>query len=132
MSKTIFISYNEENMAISNGIAQFLGEDKCWLAHNDVQLISDNLMSETDQRFEAIQKADYIVFILSKDTANSKTNLYELKHAFDNHKKIITFKIEEIEPAKELEPYLDKELWFDTLEGSTYEHMQKLEKIVFP
>ena len=130
MSKNIFISYNEENMAIANGIAQFIGEDKCFVAHNDVQLISDNLMSETDQRFEAIHQAKYLIFILSKHTANSKTNLYEIKQAVDSNTTIITFKIEDIEPSKELEPYLNKDLWFNTLEGSTFEHMQKLEKIV--
>ena len=130
MSKIIFISYNEENMAIANGIAQFIGEDKCFLAHNDVQLISDNLMSETDQRFEAIKNAKNVIFILSEHTANSKTNLYEIKQAVDTNTKIITFQIEDIEPSKELEPYLNKELWFNALEGSTFEHMQKLEKVI--
>ena len=87
-------------------------------------------MSEADQKFEAIREAKYLIFLLSKHTKGSKSNLEEITYAFNNKTKIITFRIENITPSKELEPYLDKNMWFDAFDGSTYEHMQKLEKII--
>ena len=130
MTKKIFISFNEENMAIANGMAQYLGESICWVAHNDIQLVNENLMSETDQKLEAILNAEYLIFILSKHTCDSKSNLEEITYAFNNKIKVITFRIEDIEPSKDFGPYLDKNMWFDAFSGKTLDHMQKLEKMI--
>ena len=130
MDKKVFISYNDENMAIANGMSEYLDESNCFLHHRDVTPINDNLLSESDQIIEALEKAKYLIFILSKYTCDAKSNLEEIKFASDHNTKIITFKIEDVKPSSELEPYLDKNIWFDALEGSTFTLMQKLEKII--
>ncbi len=130
MNKKVFISFNEENIKVANGIDEYLGDSICWLAHKEVKAIDDNLLSDEDQKLDAIKNSDYLILILSKFTNNAKINLDEVKIAFDNNVKIITFRIEDINPSKDLESYINKDLWFDVFKNHVYEHMQKLEKII--
>ena len=130
MNKKIFISFNEENIIVANGMAEYFGSSMCWLPHNDLQEIDDNLLSQEEQTLDAIKNADYLVLILSKYSQYSKSNLDEVKYAFDNGTKIVTFRIEDVEPSKDMKPFLNDELWFDTFKGHMYEHMKRLEEVI--
>ena len=130
MNKKIFISFNEENIKVANGMSEYFGSDLCWLPHNDLVQIDDSLRSEEEQTLEAIKNAEYLVLILSKYSQYSKPNLDEVHYAFDNGTKVVTFRIEDVSPSKDMEPYLNKELWFDTFKGHMYEHMKRLEDII--
>ncbi len=50
MNKKVFISFNEENIKVANGIDEYLGDSICWLAHKEVKAIDDNLLSDEDQK----------------------------------------------------------------------------------
>lgn len=130
MNKKIFISFNEENIKVANGMSEYLGSSMCWLPHNDLKEIDDNLRSEEEQTHEAIKNADFLILILSKYTQYSKANLDEVKYAFENGTKIITFRIEDVEPSKDMKPFLSDELWFNSFKGHMYEHMKRLEDII--
>ena len=130
MNKKIFISFNEENIKVANGISEYFGPELCWLPHNDLKQIDDDLRSEEEQKLEAIRNAEYFILILSKYSQYSKPNLDEVKIAFDNGTKVVTFRIEDVNPSKDMEPLLNKDLWFDTFNGHMYEHMKRLEDII--
>ncbi len=130
MNKKVFISFNEENIKVANGMAEYFGQSMCWLPHNDLQQIDDNLRSEEEQKLEAIRNAEYLVLILSKYSQFSKSNLDEVQYAYNNGINVVTFRIEDVNPSKDMEPFLNKELWFDTFKGHMYEHMKRLEDII--
>ena len=130
MNKKIFISFNEQNRIVANGMADYFGNSMCWLPHNDLKEIDDNLLSQEEQIREAIKNSEYFVLILSKYSQYSKSNLDEVNYAFNNGAKVVTFRIEDVEPSKEMKPFLNNELWFDTFKGHMYEHMKRLEEII--
>ena len=130
MNKKVFISFNDENIKTANGMADYFGTSMCWLPQNDLKQIDDNLLSEEEQKLEAIKNAEFLVLILSKYSVFTKTNLDEVKYAFENGTKVVTFRIEDVKPSKEMEPFLNKEMWFDAFKGHMYEHMSRLEGII--
>jgi serine kinase of HPr protein (carbohydrate metabolism regulator) len=130
MDKKVYVSFNDENIKIANGMAAYFDDSICWLSHNELKPIDSNLLSEEEQKLKAIKDAKFLVLILSKYSNSAKSNLDEVKYAFNNNTKIITFRIENIAPSQDLEPYLTKELWFDAFEGSTYSHLKRLEEII--
>jgi hypothetical protein len=125
MNKSVYVSFVEDNKGIANGLVQYLNESLCWVSHTD----ADPDKPLMDQKLEAISKARFLVLILSEHSNSSLEILKEIQHAFNSDSKIITLRIEDIEPSTELKNYLKNSHQFDVYKGSLNEYLQKLEKI---
>ena len=115
-------------MAIANGMSSFIDDQLCWLNHNDIK--DDSSVPALEQKFTAIKNSKCVIFLLSKNSIASQVIADELKFAFEQKKKIITFKIDDLEPLSEITSYLDDSLTFNGFEGTVFDTLTKLEQII--
>lgn len=107
----IFISYGSRDTDVAENICDILESSnvKCWMAPRDVEPGTNY----AEEIIQAINCANLLIFISSKDTYQSVYIKNELKTALQHDIPIISFKIDGFLPEEEWMYILSKAKWID-------------------
>ncbi|WP_058486873.1 trypsin-like peptidase domain-containing protein [Defluviitalea phaphyphila] len=124
----IFISHALEDSPIAEALYEELEKKglKCWMPSKNI-LAGQNY---GEAIFNAIEKCSVIVIIFSSNSNSSQKIIRELQKAIDANKRIISFKIENINPSKDMEYYLTNAYNLDATNDTLFISIDKLETII--
>jgi hypothetical protein len=96
-ASTVFISYSREDKAFVERLHAALIEAKhsTWVDWQDIPPTAEWLA----EVYDAIRRADAFVFVISPDSAVSKTCSLELAHAIEHNKRLIPVLYRAVEPS---------------------------------
>lgn len=111
MTKDVFISYSTHDKAIADKLSMILEELglDCWIAPRDIPPGAEFDVAILD----GIDQCQAMVLILTPEANVSVFVKNEVNRAFSRGKAILTFRPEDIKPAKALEFYLARHQWTD-------------------
>lgn len=111
MTHEVFISYSTANVQTANAICHVLEENnlRCWIAPRNITA-GKNYAEEI---VKGIESAKIIVLVFSKDAQESSFVNNEIELTFSNNKPIISFKIDETMPEKNMEYFLKNKHWLE-------------------
>jgi hypothetical protein len=128
MSRTVFISHSSHDKAIGDQICRFL-ENKgvmCWIAPRDVMPGKNYGAAIVD----AIDECRVFVLILSDSSNKSKQVVREVERAASSDSIIIPFRIDDIQPSRDLEFYVSSAHWLDASTKPLEKHLRELLKAI--
>jgi serine/threonine protein kinase len=113
----VFISHSSQDTAVAEQVCAHLetGGIKCWLAPRDVMAGRPY----SGQITEAIRSAQVLLLVLSQEANRSKQVLREVERAAHCQIRLLTFRIEKIEPNDDLGYFLGIDHWLDALPAPT-------------
>jgi hypothetical protein len=122
MAHDVFISYSTKNKVIADAVCAKLEEHRIrvWIAPRDVPS-GENFANSI---ISAIDSCKVFVLIWSEHT--SEHILTEINHAFDQNIVIIPFRIQNIQPSKELVYYLGRTHWLDAIDPPLEDRIMEL------
>ena len=111
MAHDIFISYSTKDKITADAICHVLEENrmKCWIAPRNIT----SGKPYAQEIMDAITSARLVVLVFSSNSQASQFVKNEINAAFSNNKPIISFKIDESMPKRELEYFLTANHWLD-------------------
>lgn len=128
MAHDVFISYTREDKPIADAACAALEFNgiRCWIAPRDVlpgrewgaAIIS------------AIKTSKVMVLIFSSNANQSAQIKREVNHAIETGISVLTFRIEDVDPAGALEYYLDVMHWLDAIEPPLEKQLRRLSENV--
>jgi hypothetical protein len=111
MAKDVFISYAAEDQGFADIVCAAFERQGliCWIAPRDVApgMVFDEAI------IDAIEACQVLVLVLSKSANLSPFVHTEVNRAFSKGRPIVTFRAENVLPAKSLELYLARHHWVD-------------------
>lgn len=114
----VFISYASNERKLADALCSTLESRgiRCWIAPRDVAP-GKNYGEEI---VDAIGVSRAVVLMLSSSSNTSAQVLREAERAVSKNVPIVTFRIEEVEPSKQLEYFISTYHWLDGI-GSDFE-----------
>jgi tetratricopeptide (TPR) repeat protein len=124
MPHDIFISHSSKDKNIADAICNKLESEgiKCWIAHRDIsptKIYSGELI-------RAIEESRILVLIHSSHANSSRHVLREVQRADDQKVKIITFRIENVDPSPDLKYFIELYQWIEAWDSPIEDHIEKL------
>jgi hypothetical protein len=94
----VFLSYSRRDIASARLLHQALVEHsfETWVDWQDIPPSTEWLT----EVYEAIEKADTFIFLISRSSVASEICSLEVAHAVSNHKRLIPVMIDEVEPQR--------------------------------
>lgn len=107
----VFISYSTKQTETANRVCAYLEQNghSCWIAPRNIRP-GYNYAAEI---VHGISGCDYLLLLASADTNASNYVLNEVTMAFDKGKKIIPFKLQNIDFSDEFQFFLGSTHWID-------------------
>ncbi len=104
----VFISYSRKDIAFTRLLQKALEEEdiKTWVDWQDIPPSTEWLK----EIFDAIEKAEVFIFVMSRSSSESQICRLEIEHAIINNKRIIPVAIEDVTP-NQLLPQLASINW---------------------
>jgi hypothetical protein len=104
MAHDVFISYAAKDKATADKISVALEAENisCWIAPRNIQ----PGLSFPEAITDAVKESRLLILVFSAHANASPYVLQEVKSAFDHRLPILTFRIEEISPSKELQFFI--------------------------
>lgn len=124
MAKEVFVSYSSDDKVIADKLCvalEDLGLD-CWIAPRDIRPGAEFDVAILD----GIDQCQAMVVILTPKANISVFVRNEVNRAFSRGKAILTFRLEDIKPAKALEFYLLRHQWTDGFPPPVEEHIARI------
>ena len=123
MAHEVFICYAAEDRTTANAICAKLEEHgiRCWIAPRDT-----HVGNWTPQIMDAISDAEIVVFVFSAQSNNSRHVHREVMNAFELGKTVVPFRIDDIEPTKDLGYFIRGVHWLDAVTPPIEQHLSKL------
>jgi WD40 repeat protein len=120
----VFISYPRKEKATADAVCATLEAAgvRCWIAPRDIKPGTDC----ADAIVEAIDNCRVMVLIFSSSANRSKQVHREVRHAFDQEKPVLPFRIEDTPPEKSLAYYMGPVHWLDALTPPLERHLETL------
>lgn len=111
MAHDVFISYSTKDKITADAICHILEENKmrCWIAPRNIS----SGRPYAEEIVNGIMQTKIVVLVFSSNSQASSFVNNEINMAFSNNKPILSFKIDESMPEKELEYYLKTNHWLD-------------------
>lgn len=111
MVHDVFISYSTKDKVTADAICHVLEENniRCWIAPRNIT----SGKPYAEEIIDAIISTKIVVLVFSSYAQNSQFVNNEINLAFSNNKPIISFKIDESMPERELEYYLKVSHWLE-------------------
>lgn len=111
MAHDVFISYSSKDKVTADAICHVLEENKirCWIAPRNIT----SGKPYAQEIIDAISSTKIVVLVFSSNAQNSQFVNNEINLAFSNNKPIISFKLDESMPERELEYYLKTNHWLE-------------------
>lgn len=124
MAHDVFISYSSCDKTVADSMCATLESRniRCWIAPRDVP----PGQPWTAAIVRAIGKSRVFVLILSSGSINSSHVLRELGEAMDKGIPAIPFRIDNVEPSKEMGYYIRGIHWLDAMTPPLKKHLQSL------
>lgn len=127
MAHDVFISYSSKDRAIADPVCAMLEAEciRCWVAPRDV--LAGQEWGESI--LEAIKGARVMVLLLSANANESPHIRREVERAVSLGIPVITFRIENVIPAKSLELFVTSSHWLDAFNPPLERHLRFLAQI---
>ena len=124
MKHTVFISHSSKDKDVSEEVCSYLEANgvSCWIAPRDVTPGKNYGAAIVD----AIDECDVFVLILTGESNKSGQVAREVERAASNNDVLIPFRIEAVEPSKNLEFYVSSSHWLDATEKPLANHLPAL------
>ena len=119
LSHDVFISYSTKDKVTADAICHTLENNgmKCWIAPRNIK----SGKPYAEEIMDAIMLTKIVVLVFSSNSQESQFVNNEISIAFSNSKPILSFKIDESMPKKELEYFLKTNHWLEA-----YPHPEKV------
>ena len=124
MKRAVFISHSSADKSVADEVCAYLERNgvPCWIAPRDVTPGKNYGAAIVD----AIDECDLFVLILSHESNRSGQVAREVERAASNNDVIIPFRIESVQPSRNLEFYVSSAHWLDAVKKPTSEHFDQL------
>lgn len=124
----VFISYSSRDKAVADAACAFLESRgiRCWIAPRDV-LPGENYPRSL---VEAIDGSRVMVLVFSSHSNASQHVVRELTHAVSRGVIILPFRIEDIQPSKDMEYLIGIPHWLDAINPPLERHLAYLAETV--
>ena len=124
MKRTVFISHSSKDKAIGDEVCRFLEANgvSCWIAPRDVTPGKNYGAAIVD----AIDECGVFVLILSDDSNKSGQVVREVERAASSDSIIIPFRIDPVQPSRNLEFYVSSSHWLDATAKPLAPHLREL------
>jgi hypothetical protein len=124
MAHDVFISYSSRDKAVADSMCATLEGRKirCWIAPRDIPVGQPWPAALV----EAIGKSRVFVLILSNGSNNSPQVLREVAEAMDKGIPAIPFRIDDVQPSKEMGYYIRGIHWLDAMTPPIEKHLKSL------
>jgi Flp pilus assembly protein TadD len=124
----IFISYSSRDKAIADATCAYLESRgiRCWIAPRDILPGSNYPRSIV----EAIDGSYVMVLVFSSNSNSSPHVVRELTHAVSKGVIILPFRIEDIQPSKDIEYLIGIPHWLDAMTPPLERHLAHLAETV--
>jgi hypothetical protein len=111
MAKDVFVSYSTPDRTVADKLCMVFEElcIDCWIAPRDIPPGAEFDVAILN----GIDQCRAMVVVLTGDANSSPYVKNEVNRAFSHGKPILTFRVEDIKPAKALEFYLARHQWTD-------------------
>src|SRR6266487_58946 len=124
MKRTVYISHSSKDKAIGEEACHFLEANgvSCWIAPRDVTPGRKYGAAIVD----AIDECGVFVLILSEDSNKSGQVVREVERAASTDSIIIPFRIDPVQPSRNLEFYVSSSHWLDATTKPLAPHLREL------
>jgi TIR domain len=124
MAHDVFISYSSRDKAVADSICATLEARRirCWIAPRDVPVGQPWPAALV----EAIGGSRVFVLVLSNGSNNSPQVLREVAEAMDKEIPAIPFRIDDVQPSKEMGYYIRGIHWLDAITLPIEKHLKSL------
>jgi hypothetical protein len=124
MKRSVFISHSSKDRTIAERVCAYLEAKgvSCWIAPRDVTPGKNYGAAIVD----AIDECRLFVLILTDESNRSGQVAREVERAASNNDVIITFRVEPVQPSRNLEFYVSSAHWLDASEKPVEQHFDKL------
>lgn len=124
----VFISYSKPDQQVALDLCSYLEAENvpCWIAPRDILPGSIFLGSI----FDAIDGCTVMVMIFSKSSDSSPHVLRELARAVTRNILIIPFRIEDIQPSKNMDYLINIPHWFDAISPPAQQYFGTLTQVI--
>ena len=128
MKRTVFISHSSKDKAIGDEVCRFLEANGvlCWIAPRDVTPGKNYGAAILD----AIDECKVFVLILSRFSNKSGQVVREVERAASTNSIIIPFRVEDVQPSRDLEFYVSSAHWLDAITRPLEKHLRELLKAI--
>jgi len=128
MAHDVFISYSAKDKKVAESICQALEKDgvSCWIAPRNI--IPGRKWGGSI--IDAINGSKVMVLVFSKNANESQQILREVERSVNKGVPVIPFRIDEIDPNKDLEYYIMTEHWLDAFTQPMDQHLRRLAETV--
>lgn len=124
MAHDVFVSYSSKDKPVADAVCATLEQrgTRCWIAPRDILPGRDWGEAIVD----AIGAARVMVLVFSKSANASPQVKREVERAVNKGVIIVPFRIEEVQPSKNLEYFLGTPHWLDALTRPLEQHLEYL------
>jgi hypothetical protein len=124
MKRTVFISHSSVDKAIAEQVCRFLETHgiRCWVAPRDVTPGKNYGAAILD----AIDECSVFVLLLTSESNKSGQVVREVERAASSNAVIIPFRVEEVQPSRNLEFYVSSAHWLDAITKPLEKHLREL------
>ena len=124
MSHDIFISHSSIDKAIADSVCAGLENAglRCWVAPRDIRA-GDSWGSSI---IDAIAASKIMVIVFSSNSNSSKQVMREVERAVQKDVVVVPFRIDEVQPSKDMEYFLSSTHWLDAITPNMEKHIANL------
>ncbi len=124
MAHRVFISYSTKDVEQANAVVSAFEAAgiECWIAPRDIR----HGESWASAIVSAINDSETVVLLLSANSNASQDVGREINRATSRKIRILTVRLEDIQPTGDLEYYLSNSQWFDAFERPFAEYLELL------
>src|SRR4030095_10260454 len=124
MPYDVFISHTEEDQQIALAACEALEREgiTCWIAPRNVARGTE----WAEAIIGAIKQSRALLLIFSSNANNSHHITNEVAHASELRLRIFTFRIEQVDPIRSLEYYIDKLQWLNAFDSAPENYVPQL------
>ena len=124
MKRIVFISHSSADLPIAERLCAYLEEKgvPCWIAPRDVMPGKNYGAAIID----AIDECRVFVLLLSSQSNKSRQVVREVERAASSDSVILPFRIENVQPSRDLAFYVSAAHWLDAVKPPVEDHFNKL------
>lgn len=128
MAHDVFISHSAKDKKVAESICQALEKEgvSCWIAPRNI--VPGRKWGGSI--IDAINGSKVMVLVFSKNANESQQILREVERSVNKGIPVIPFRIDEIDPNKDLEYYIMTEHWLDAFTKPMDQHVRRLSETV--
>ena len=124
MSHDVFISHSSIDKTIADAATAALeqAQIRCWIAPRDI------LPGESwgGSIVDAIEASKVMVMVFSSNSNDSKQVMREVERAVQKDVVVVPFRVEAVEPSRDMEYFLSATHWLDAITPEMDDHLQDL------